>query len=124
MAAVAVGFKVFGAYGGMVSAVLILIGVVVYIALVLRYLPRSFLGRRLTLNDTLKDTRSSQLVEDELVGKEGIAATDLRPSGIVTIDVRRVDVTADSAWIEKGARVRVIRVQGNRITVRKIGAAP
>ena len=117
--AVALGFKTFGAEGGMISAVLILIGVCVYLALVLRFLPQSFVGRRLTLTNTMGGSRSSHRVEDDLVGQTGVAGTDLRPSGIVTFGDRRVDVIADSAWVEKGSTVKVIRVEGNRITVRK-----
>ena len=54
-----------------------------------------------------------------LVGKEGVAFTPLRPSGTGLIDGRRVDVAADSEFIEKDSPITVVEVEGNRIVVRK-----
>lgn len=56
-----------------------------------------------------------------LVGKEGRAATTLRPAGKAEIDGRILYVEADGAFVEEGARIEVVRVRGNRIVVR--GAA-
>ncbi|MEM7230408.1 MAG: NfeD family protein, partial [Planctomycetota bacterium] len=43
-------------------------------------------------------------------GDEGIASTDLRPSGRATFDGRLVDVQSVGSFIEKGTAVRVVRV--------------
>ncbi|MDX2001663.1 MAG: NfeD family protein [Chitinophagales bacterium] len=57
---------------------------------------------------------------NQLVGSEGIAATDLRPAGKVDIGEQRYDATADSALISKGNAVKVVKAQGNYLIVRAV----
>jgi membrane-bound serine protease (ClpP class) len=56
-------------------------------------------------------------VRSELLGASGVAVTDLRPAGVAKIGDERVDVVADSEWIEAGTPVRVIRSEGYRQVV-------
>lgn len=56
---------------------------------------------------------------EPLLGKEGVAATSLRPSGMGLIDGRRVNVAADGEFIERDCRIKVVEVEGNRVVVRK-----
>jgi membrane-bound serine protease (ClpP class) len=56
----------------------------------------------------------------DLTGREGVALTVLRPSGMALIDGRRFDVVAESAMIERGSAVRVVQVDGTRVVVKKI----
>jgi membrane-bound ClpP family serine protease len=51
------------------------------------------------------------------VGKTGEATTTLRPSGIAEFDGVRLNVVSDGEWIQKGRKIRVERVEGNRIVV-------
>lgn len=53
------------------------------------------------------------------LGREGSAATDLRPAGIALIDGRRVDVLTRGDYIEEGTPVVVTAVTGNQVVVRK-----
>ncbi len=55
-----------------------------------------------------------------LVGREGVAVTPLRPSGVALIDARRWDVIAEGRFVEAGARVRVLAARGNRIIVQAL----
>ena len=59
---------------------------------------------------------SSPLLFD-LVGKEGTAATVLRPSGKVIIDGTYYDGVSDSGFIEKGAKVTVVRFENAQVYV-------
>ncbi|MCA8949377.1 MAG: hypothetical protein KDE27_07730 [Planctomycetes bacterium] len=52
-----------------------------------------------------------------LVGRTGVAATTLRPTGAMTIDGDRVDVVTEGDFLEAGTNVRVIYVRGNRVVV-------
>ncbi len=61
------------------------------------------------------DVRSAQ----ELIGQRGLVMSDLRPAGIALIAGRRLDVVANSGYIEKGDSVVIIQSDGNRILVRK-----
>ena len=54
-----------------------------------------------------------------LVGKEGIAATDLRPAGKCDIDGIIFDVRSEGKYIAKGQNVRIIRIQGNTLIIKE-----
>ena len=85
------------------------------------FMPRSPVGRRLTLTSKIKGpTQHPDFTE--LVEKTGEALTPLRPAGAARIDGKRIDVVADSGMIEPGEQVRVIRVEGARVVVRKVEA--
>ena len=58
--------------------------------------------------------------ERAAVGQEGVADTGLRPAGRATIEGRRRDVVTEGAFIDQGARVRIVQIDGNRIVVRRI----
>lgn len=55
----------------------------------------------------------------KFLGKTGTALTLLRPSGSAVIDDERVDVVSEGGFIERGANIKVIAVEGTRIIVRK-----
>ncbi|MBS4217105.1 nodulation protein NfeD [Bacillus sp. FJAT-49711] len=56
----------------------------------------------------------------ELIGREGITVTPLRPSGTVKMDDERLDVVAEGSFIENNTKVKVVKVEGSRIVVREI----
>ncbi len=56
----------------------------------------------------------------EMVGKEGITLTDLKPSGFVEIDGKRVDAESEGSFIEKGTQVRVLSMRNLSLLVRRI----
>lgn len=53
-----------------------------------------------------------------LEGKDGVILAACRPSGVAEIEGNRFDVVAESGYIEKDTKVKVIEVEGNRIVVR------
>ncbi|HHO55193.1 MAG TPA: nodulation protein NfeD [Trueperaceae bacterium] len=57
---------------------------------------------------------------DQLLGKEGLATSDLRPAGLATIDNHRVDVVTEGDYISNGSKIKVIDVSGTRIVVKKV----
>lgn len=62
-------------------------------------------------------------VGDELLkldGKAGITNTDLRPSGIATIDGDKYDVVSGGEYIKKDSPVRVVKIEGRKITVSRM----
>ena len=54
----------------------------------------------------------------ELVGKEGVAVTQLRPVGIAMVDGRRIDVIAEGEYIAEQTAVKVVSARGSRVVVR------
>ena len=53
-------------------------------------------------------------------GKQGEAITDLRPSGTVMLEGKRLDAVTDGEYVDAGTPVVVTLVSGNRIVVDKI----
>jgi membrane-bound serine protease (ClpP class) len=92
----------------------------------LRLLPRLPFGRRLVLEAGLPaDAGYASAPESDRrwLGKRGTAASGLRPAGIAHLDGERVDVVSDGDLIEAGEPIEVIRVDGNRIVVRRLSEA-
>jgi membrane-bound ClpP family serine protease len=58
------------------------------------------------------------------VGRVGVAATVLRPTGAMAIDGERLDVVTEGAFVEAGTPVRVLYVQGARVVVAAEVLAP
>jgi len=56
-------------------------------------------------------------------GATGVAATDLRPAGRADVRGTLVDVTSEGDFVEAGAPLRIVRVEGNRVVVRRDGPA-
>ena len=57
----------------------------------------------------------------ELLDQTGITLTVLRPAGSCMINGKRIDVVAaDGTFIEKGASVKVVEIEGLRVVVRPV----
>ncbi len=56
----------------------------------------------------------------ELLGKEGITLTPLRPSGTAEIEDLRVDVVSDGGFVPVNTLVKVVTIEGPRVVVRQI----
>ena len=120
LVAAILGFVVFGAAGGLFSAVGLLVGGSIFLGLWMKYCPKSFFGKWFTLQEDGKDFKSFDNHLDALAGKSGTAHTDLRPSGIAIIDQQRIDVMTESGFVSRGTPVKVIHVTGGRVVVRPI----
>jgi membrane-bound serine protease (ClpP class) len=55
-----------------------------------------------------------------LTGKTGFATSYLRPSGVASIEGKRVDVLTEGDFVPAGSPIRVNRVEGARIFVRPL----
>ena len=89
----------------------------------LRFLPRLPFARRMILQTDLGSGPahgSAPETDRRWLGKQGRAWSVLRPAGIAEIDGERVDVVAEGTQIEPGERIEVMRVDGNRIVVRRV----
>jgi membrane-bound serine protease (ClpP class) len=106
---------------GQVMAALLL--AIVAALILLRAVPRLPFGRRLVLETGLPAEAgyaSAPEADRRWLGKRGVAASTLRPAGIAHFDHERVDVVAEGEYIEPGDPIEVLRVEGNRIVVRRI----
>jgi len=118
LGAVVLTYREFGAGTGNVMLACLLFGGVILFAWWMRAFPKTYFGRRWTLHEEVPpDPVAAKF--DTLIGAAGKAITDLRPAGTALISERRVDVVAESELIEAGAVVRVIRVEGAKVLVRR-----
>jgi len=79
---------------------------------------KSPFGSLLSLDDSIEEKGTDD--RSSLLETEGEAVTDLRPGGRAVFDGRRVDVVAQTGYVESGSRIRVVKVQGNQITVKEV----
>lgn len=54
------------------------------------------------------------------VGDTGLVVSTLRPTGTVKFGEAMVDVVAESEFLDKGTKVEIIRIHGNRVVVRAV----
>ena len=107
---------------GVVTVVVLLVVTPVYLWAMVKYLPRTAIGRALQLRAERKKAGEGtpETAEQEaLVGRVAVAETTLRPSGAVRVDGKRVIATAEAGFIEQGAKVRIIRAVGMNVVVRE-----
>lgn len=72
-----------------------------------------------TTQDHKEGYISVDVKQKEMLGKTGVAATILRPSGRVEIDGELYDAKAEISFIEKGEKIRVIRDEAGQLYVVK-----
>lgn len=99
----------------------LVIGILLLMSLA-RYLPQNQMFSRLVLMEsTDRNTGyTSAKSLDDLIGMEGVTITPLRPSGVILVDDRRIDVISDGEFVENGARVRVVDTGSSRVVVKKV----
>ena len=54
----------------------------------------------------------------ELIGKSGVAVSELRPVGVADIEGERLDVTTGGAFLPAGTPVMVVHAEGMRLVVK------
>ena len=74
----------------------------------------------LSLSQTKEGGYNSAKGFENLLGKEGVAETDLRPSGIGVFGKERVDVLSSGEYIARQTPITVIKVEGAKVIVSKI----
>lgn len=113
----------------LVRVFLAVIAVFVLMVIALRVIPRGkgpF--RRLVLAESIQATAvegAHALPEgvdtvEALVGQEGIAETQLRPTGKIRLGGKRLEAESQGDYIEAGAPVRVVAASGRRIEVKEV----
>jgi membrane-bound ClpP family serine protease len=105
-----------------------LVGAVAAAVVLARYLPNIPYANRLVLAPPAERagpaadeaTQLSASRAAALLGAIGVAATPLRPAGMVRFNEDYVDVVAEGSFVQAGARVQVVEIEGNRIVVKEV----
>jgi membrane-bound ClpP family serine protease len=104
-----------------------LVGAVVAAVILARYLPHIPYANRLVLVPPAEKVEASETDAQPitasraaLLGAIGVAATPLRPAGMVRFGDDYVDVVAEGSYVESGTRVQVVEIEANRIVVKEV----
>ena len=89
------------------------------IFLSIKFFPRTRFSRKLFLRHSERNFKSSASGLKSFEGKAGTTLTKLRPAGMARIEGKRISVVTEGAFMEKGTEVRVVKIEGNRVIVRK-----
>ncbi|MDH5805490.1 MAG: nodulation protein NfeD, partial [Gemmatimonadota bacterium] len=103
---------------GILSTVGIMVIASVY--MLIRHLPQRAGGIVLQTAMAKELGYVSAEARNELVGVEGVALTDLHPSGTAQFGKERLDVVSEGGFIAKDSRVRVLRSEGYRHVVEPV----
>jgi membrane-bound ClpP family serine protease len=105
-----------------VMVIILLVLLAIIIAIILRSAKKGKLSKKLVLWSATRGEEGYKSTEDrkELIGREGVALTILRPSGSADFNGERLDVVTEGAFIQPNMKVKVVRVEGRRIVVRSI----
>ena len=123
---VAILYSLILAMGGDINAIYMmaisLVIAIIIFAVTLKKLPSSRLWKKLILTNTSSTEQGyvSSMDYSKYLNKEGVVLSELRPSGSVEIDGVPVDVVSEGKFISKGEKVRVVKIEGVRIIVRRV----
>jgi membrane-bound ClpP family serine protease len=121
--AVVLGFMQSNA-AGLAILVTVIVGLPITAIVLFRVWPHTPIGRRILLGvrsgeDVLPDNPKQRRLK-ELVGRIGIAKSQMLPSGAITIEGRTIDAYSEGMPIEAGQSVEVIEVHGSQVVVRPV----
>jgi membrane-bound serine protease (ClpP class) len=112
------------AFMGSLTAVAIgLFGTLILIVALGYYMPETRFFKRVELSTSMQATdgfSSATYTWQSLIGKTGIAHTNLRPIGKVEIEGELYDASTHNDWIAKDTKVRVNGLEGNTLKVKPI----
>jgi membrane-bound serine protease (ClpP class) len=99
-----------------------IIGGLIGLVLLFKLMTKTKFWKKLATPDVQDHERGydTSLGLEDMVGTEGVTDTDLHPSGWATIGDKRIFVVSEGTFIEDGEKVKIIKVDGNRVVVRKI----
>ncbi|AQT69153.1 hypothetical protein STSP2_02340 [Anaerohalosphaera lusitana] len=106
--------------GGVVLAIVLIPATLIF---AYKQFPKTKFGKSVTLQPPTRDRGDAVPDGDrlsKLTGQTGIVLSAMRPVGQCEFDGKRIECVADRAYVPKGKKVKVIRVQGMKVTVRPI----
>ncbi len=116
-------FLVLGGDGPAVQylAVSLILALAIF-AVIVRKLPKSKIWSRFVLKNQAQTAQgyTSSVDYSLLLGKEGIALTQLRPAGTALIEGKKVDVVSEGQYIAIREPIVVVSVSGRRVVVETV----
>lgn len=108
---------------GLIWMLVIMAILTIALVIALRSATKGALSRTPLVLKNMASREEGYLSVDDMeffVGKTGTSLTSLRPAGTADFDGVRLDVVTEGNYIEKGASVKILKVEGRRIVVAPI----
>lgn len=108
---------------GWIGIVIAIIMIPSILVIAYKIFPRTKFGRSVTLTPPerkLGNAIPNTTELKELLGAEGVVLTPLRPVGMCNFSGRRVECVAESGYVDKGEKVKVIDVESTQVIVRPV----
>lgn len=88
--------------------------------------PHTSVGKKFVLSAkiSVEDGYTATRDLDRFVGMEGVATSDLKPSGIARIGDERMDVISDGDYIPRQSRIKVLQAKNGALFVAMIEPPP
>ncbi|MBO5178561.1 MAG: serine protease [Lachnospiraceae bacterium] len=104
---------------GIIMAIIVIVILGIMLAVAMALLGSKKMKSPMVLREDVKGEQgfleSSDL--EYLVGKEGVAATDLRPAGKGNFDGIEFDILSGGSYIKKGQSIKISKVKDNKLIV-------
>jgi membrane-bound serine protease (ClpP class) len=94
--------------------------------LLIKYIPSTRTWRKFVLSTEQKKELGYTVGTKDLkrlTGKEGIAITPLRPSGIVEVNGKKINALTLGEYVDSNTKIKIISVEGNKIVVESVNAS-
>ena len=116
-------------FGGSLSQLFIMVFAISFVIIIafmimIRSARYGWLSRSPIILNATALSREQLAKEDKenarLLGKEGIVKAECRPAGKIEIEEEIYDVVSEGEFITNGTVVRVVAIEGNKITVKRV----
>lgn len=97
-----------------------LIADIILIVILARFILKSKGFKNIVALETDTAGYHSSVSYDNLLGREGITDTFFRPSGNIIINDKKYDAITEGEFINKGVKIKVILVEGNKIVIKEV----
>ena len=116
--AIVMCFTEYGASTGLIVTTVAVFFIVGALTLWLKYFHKIGPGKDFLLSTSVSNDDALDQYQDFLEA-EGVTKTTLRPAGKAQFGDKRLDVVAESGMIDADTAVRVVKVEGSRVVVRR-----
>ena len=106
--------------GAMTGLTIGLIGGIFALILLFKMMTKTKFWTKLTSPGIESDDEgfNTSLGLENFIGETGIATSDLRPSGWVLVNNKKIFVVTEGEFVDKNQQIKILSVDGNRVVVR------
>jgi len=112
-----VSYLEYGVVGGLAVTILCIFLVIFVLMIWLKFFPKTKFTKKLSLQSVATPVENQYA---GLVGLEGVALTDMAPTGKIAIDNVEYEAQSDIGFIEKSSKVTVVAADNFKLKVKKV----